>query len=449
MYYNNNVKCGVYMQDIYKNLLHLLDENDSIVVAVSGGPDSMCLLNILKKIKKKKHFRLIVAHVNHNVRIESEQEKITIEKYCEDNNLLFEYLKIEKYNNDNFHDFARKKRYQFFDELIKKYNAKYLMTAHHGDDLVETIMMRLTRGSTLKGYSGFPMISECGDYKIVRPLITKTKLEIQEYMDQNKFWYAIDKSNYKDVYTRNRYRKYILPRLKDENHNVHLKFKDFSDKIRNISNFLEKYTDKVITKIYTKEKIDINEFLKEEKAVKDNILYRILQEVYQNDINLINSKHISSIYDVINSNKNISIDLPGNFKFIKEYDFCFISKEESVNNYKLEIVDKVTLPTGKNIKIIDKCNLSNNDVIYLSSEDLALPLYVRNRKKGDKILVKNMNHLKKVKDIFINEKIPQSIRTIYPIVVDSNDQIIWIPGIKKSHLDRKNTQKYDIILKYE
>lgn len=449
MYYNNNVKCGVYMKDIYKYLLHLLDEDDSVVVAVSGGPDSMCLLNLLLEVQKKKYFRLIIAHVNHNVRIESEQEKIMIKKYCDDNKFIFEYLKIEKYTNDNFHDFARKKRYQFFENLITKYKAKYLMTAHHGDDLVETILMRLTRGSTFKGYSGFSMLTPCNDYTLVRPLITKTKFEIQQYMDQNNLWYAIDTSNYKDVYTRNRYRKYILPILKDENKNMHLKFKKFSENIKDVSNFLEKYTDTVINNIYYNKKINIRAFLKEEKAVKDNILYRILQETYQNNIYLINSKHISSIYNVINSNRNIGIDLPLDFKFIKEYDFCFIFKEDDVNSYKFEIINKVELPTGKMIRSIDKCNLTNNDVIYLNSEDIALPLFVRNRKKGDKILVKNMKNFKKVKDIFINEKIPKSIRNIYPIIVDSNDQIIWIPGIKKSHLDRKNSQKYDIILKYE
>src|SRR5699024_2935456 len=122
---------------------------------------------------------------------------------------------------------ARLKRYNFFDELVHTYHAKYLMTAHHGDDLMETILMRLTRGSSLKGYAGFKKEYKKDNYKVVRPLITQTKQEIIEYMDNLGLKYFIDESNFSDKYTRNRYRKNILPFLKQEDPQVHHKYLKF------------------------------------------------------------------------------------------------------------------------------------------------------------------------------------------------------------------------------
>ena len=157
------------MEEVYnfiKNKIGL-EPNDTIVVGVSGGPDSMALLYILNEFKKKLDLKIVCAHVNHNKRVESEQEKIDLENYCKANNIIFEYIKITKWGDDNFHNEARSVRYNFFEELVMNYGAKYLMTAHQGDDLIETILMRIVRGSTLKGYSGFSRIVDKGTYKIV------------------------------------------------------------------------------------------------------------------------------------------------------------------------------------------------------------------------------------------------------------------------------------------
>ena len=439
------------MKDVEKYLLNLLNDDDYIVTAISGGPDSMCLLDILVKVRKYKKIKIIVAHVNHNVRvIESENEKVQVEKYCKDNNLIFEYMKIEKYGNDNFHDYARSVRYNFFDELVSKYNAKFLMTAHHGDDLMETILMRIVRGSSLSGYAGFLKENNIGKYTVVRPLITKTKLEIQEYMDNNNLWYAIDKSNLKDVYTRNRYRKYILPKLKDENKNVHLKFLKFSEKLNELSNFLEKYTDDVYRSIIKEKKINIKALLKEDKVVIDNILSRYLYNFYKNNIYMINDVNIDAIYKcIINKRSNVIIDLPGNYKFIKSYSFGYILRDDTKEAYKYKINDEVHINGYGVIKRLSSSNETDNNIIYLDSAEISLPLFVRSRKVGDKMLVKNMHFEKRVKNIFIDCKIPLDIRDNYPIVVDSLDNILWIPGLKKSQFDRKNSTKYDIILKYE
>ncbi|MEG0137452.1 MAG: tRNA lysidine(34) synthetase TilS [Bacilli bacterium] len=202
---------------------------DSVVVGVSGGPDSMALLHLMIRVKKALDIEIICAHVNHNTGRKGQyEEQKFVEKYCKTHNVVFETMIINDYGDDNFHNEAHGKRYNFFGNLVKQYNAKYLFTAHHGDDLMETIIMRIVRGSTLRGYSGFSKIVDKGSYKIVRPLIELTKEDILEYNKENKIEYAIDSSNLKDDYTRNRYRKYVIPQIKKEEKNAHKKFYKFS-----------------------------------------------------------------------------------------------------------------------------------------------------------------------------------------------------------------------------
>ena len=227
-----------------------LKNGDILVVGVSGGPDSMALLHILQRIRKKIDIKIICAHVNHNIRKESAEEKVFLENYCKEKDIIFEAMLIEKYSDDNFHNEARNIRYRFFQELIKKYNANYLMTAHHGDDLIETILMRISRGSTLKGYSGFSKVVEYPNYKIIRPLVFYTKDQIEKYDARYHIPYVIDQSNVKDTYTRNRYRKVVLPFLKKEEPNIHLKYLKFSDNILEYADFISDTVKKAMQDVY-------------------------------------------------------------------------------------------------------------------------------------------------------------------------------------------------------
>ena len=164
-------------------------KQDIIVIGCSAGPDSMALVDMLLKIREKYSLSLIVAHVNHNLRAQSVQEEEYLRNYCEKNQIMFECMMITEYGDDNFHNEARNIRYDFFEKVVYKYHANYLMTAHHGDDLVETVLMRITRGSNLNGYSGFKKVVEKGDYKIVRPLLGYTKQELEDYDKCNHVMY--------------------------------------------------------------------------------------------------------------------------------------------------------------------------------------------------------------------------------------------------------------------
>ena len=423
-------------------------KNETVVIATSGGPDSMVLLHILNNLKQELNLKIICAHVNHKLREESDDEEEMVKEYCKKNDISCEILTIENYNDDNFHNDARIKRYNFFEEIVKKCQAKHLLTAHHGDDLIETILMRIVRGSSLKGYAGFSEKDERKNYCLLRPLINYTKDEILEYAYKHKIIYAIDKSNFKNIYTRNRFRKYILPKLKDENPKVHDKFYKFSKTLQMYDEYITKETEKYYNLTYDQE-LNLKEFKKIPKLIQIKILEKILYQNYQNDLMLIEAKHLSLLNEIIYSDKpNQKINLPNNIIAIKSYNKLTFQKRTKEQNYELELDEFIKLPNGKTIRKIKTTKRKNNNICYLNTKELKMPLYIRNKRNGDKIEVKGLNGTKKIKDIFIDKKIPAKDRSLWPILTDSTGTILWLPGLKKSKFDKSNEENYDIILEY-
>lgn len=438
------------MKETY-NYLRSKVKDTTVVVGVSGGPDSMSLLHILNKLKNELNIKIVVCSVNHNTGRKGQKEEYDyVEKYSKENDLIFEGLTIENYGDDNFHNEARTIRYNFFSRMMDKYHAKYMMTAHHADDLMETILMRIVRGSTLRGYAGFAREFSLDGYVVLRPLLPYTKDEIKSYADLNNITYFIDSSNEKTVYTRNRYRKYILPELKKEDAMVHKKFLKYSETLLMFNDYIDGIVKEKIDTIYKDKTLNIDLFNKEEKVIKEKIIQYILENIYDDDLMLVNDHHTMLIMDLINSRKaNASVYLPNNIVVTKEYNKLFFSANiyES-KDYEIEIIDYVCLPNGKEINRVESVESDSNFVCRLNSNDVFLPLHVRNRREGDKMIIKGLNGSKKIKDIFINEKISLRDRDLWPVVVDSKGVIVWLPGLKKSKFDKQKDEIYDIILKY-
>lgn len=437
----------INLDDILKKLDKTIKENETVITATSGGPDSMALLNLLIKLSKTKKITIICAHVNHNLRKESQEEAIMVKKYANENNLIFEKMEINHYEG-NTENYARTQRYNFFEKLIKKYNATYLLTAHHGDDLTETILMRMVRGSSLKGYSGFQEITDKGTYKIYRPLITKTKDELLNYVKTNNIPYAVDKTNFSEEYTRNRYRLNILPILKKENKSVHLKFLKFSETLKLYDDHINKEVNEKLNKIYQNNNLNLNLFENEDELIKRKILYKILNDLYYKNISLITDNHVELILNIIESPRpNLKINLPNKVLVIKNYQNLYFTKNTEIKPYSFTFENKVILPNDK-ILIKEETDDTSNYTIRLNSKELSMPLIVRTRQNGDKMEIKNLNGHKKIKDIFIDEKISESDRNNWPILTDQNNQIIWLPGLKKSKFDKQKHENYDIIIRY-
>lgn len=434
--------------ELYKDIK--IKENDYIVFGCSYGPDSMALFRSLLELRRHININLVCCHVNHSKRKESLQEQIDLENYCKKYDVIFEYMKIEKYGDDNFHNEARNIRYNFFDSVVSKYNAKYLMMAHHGDDLMETILMRIVRGSTLIGYSGFQKLVRRGDYYVFRPFIGMTKKELEEFDARFHIPYAIDASNFSDVYTRNRYRKVVLPFLKKEDINVHKKFLKFSNTLYEANMFIEKEVNKYFGLIVNDNELNIKSFLEIDPFLQKIILEKFISSFYQDDLMLINDRHVKLLQKLIKSKRsNATIFLPNDVKVVKAYDYLTIKRDpDLVSSYEIEVMKEVILPNNHKLLMVDEVKSNSNNIIKLSSKEVSLPLIVRTRRVGDVISLKGSGH-KKIKDIFIEKKIPLAKRDLWPIVTDSKGVILFVPGLKKSKFDKTNNDFYDIILRYE
>lgn len=424
---------------------------DFVVVGVSGGPDSMVLLHLLLKLKLALSIQIVCCHVNHNTgRVGQPEDEKFVRNYCLKNDIIYELMTVENYGDDNFHNEARSIRYRFFSDMAKKYNAKYIFTAHHGDDLIETILMRIVRGSTLRGYSGFSKMIKNKNHIIIRPLINVTKEEIVSYIKKHQLKYVIDDSNLEDVYTRNRFRKYVIPALKKEDKLVHKKFSKFSQTLLEYNDYINKQVTNIINLVVTQNVLNIEEFLKHEHLIQMKIIYLMLENYYQDDLMLISDKHAEIIYNLIKSKKaNSEIHLPNNIMALKSYNnLTFVPLNVSNNEYEIEVIDYLNLPNGKNIERINESKNDDNNICRLNSEEIILPLHVRNKKDGDKMTVKGMLGSKKLSDIFIENKINLKERDLWPVVCDSKNNIVWLPGLKKSKFNRQKGEKCDIILRY-
>ena len=160
-----------------------LTDDSYVVVGCSAGPDSMAPLSMMIEYKKDK---IVCCHINHNVREESKKEEEYLRDYCQKKGVIFETMMIDSYHENNFENEARKKRYAFYEEILNKYHSKYLFLAHHGDDLIETVLMKIVRGSNITGYSGIKETTFVNGYYIIRPLLDYTKDDLIIYNNENK-----------------------------------------------------------------------------------------------------------------------------------------------------------------------------------------------------------------------------------------------------------------------
>lgn len=404
----------------------LIVKGETIVVGVSGGIDSMVLLNVLYDLG----YNLVIAHVNHNVREESKDELLFVKEYAKKKNIPFESTVLEKIEGKNFQDEARSLRYDFFFEVAKKYKATKIATAHHLDDLLETILMRISRGSNLYGYGGIKPIIHYGHVDIIRPLLCITRNDIIAYQKDNNIPFMEDGSNLKDKYTRNRYRHNIVPILVEENPTIYQNILKYSKQMYQAFDFIRKQSVKLYNK--NKGEIDNEEFATYDDAVKLDYISYILEQnqvsCSYNKINLIKQM-------IMSGNPNDSINISKDYVFMKNYSKTSIVRNTNVIDYEfmINLDESVTLPDGSIVRLTR--NIKNNEEIFLKLcyNTLVLPLKIRNRRDGDYFLFKFGK--KKIKDLFIDMKIPMNVRNNVPIVLSQDDEILGIPGIIKGPKD--------------
>lgn len=410
--------------------------NDTIICAVSGGVDSICLLNILNNLG----YKIVLAHVNHHKRKESELEQKAMESLAKSLNIPFELLDYFYDGKDNFHNDSHNARYSFFKSLCKKYNTSIIATAHHLDDQIETILIKLLEGSNLYGYGGISIVNDDGEYKIIRPLLCVSKSDLYIYANDNKITYFEDCSNSEDIFLRNRIRHNIVPLLNREIEDLYSKISQYSIQVKEAFNFIRKQSIEYLNK--TNNIIDLVSFNELDIALKKDILSLLLENNNIRRSNLL----IIDILKLLKSNRGTkAIDLENNYKFIRSYDKAYIKKQEisAVSTLKIDLNDVVIFNNKYKFYFSKKIPVNNAKFIKLCYNDLELPFYIRNKKDGDFITLDIGT--KKVNRIFIDSKIPRNERNQIPIITDCKDNILWIYDFSKSKDVVSQKNAYDLI----
>lgn len=258
------------------NKYNLINPNDKVVLGVSGGPDSICLLHVLNVLRDKLNFDLIVAHVNHMIREEADGETKYVEEMCKTMGVQcfvkrFDVIKLAKEDKIGTEEEGRKLRYDFFEEVLKLTGANKIATAHNANDNAETVLMNIFRGTGVSGLKGIVPIR---DNKFIRPLIECERADIEAYCEKHRLDPKIDKSNFENVYTRNKIRNIVIPELKEMfNPNIITAINKLSDIAAQEEQFIETYIQKLIDeKLY----IEPNEKVLEELKLEDSSEFIII-----------------------------------------------------------------------------------------------------------------------------------------------------------------------------
>ncbi|MDR3258190.1 MAG: tRNA lysidine(34) synthetase TilS [Fusobacteriaceae bacterium] len=469
---------------------NIIKKGDKIIVGFSGGADSVFLTEILLKMQKEINFFIILTHVNHMLRgADADSDENFAVEYGKHYNIPVFIKKtdvqaIANINKMSFEEAGREVRYEFYNEILNSENCNKIALAHNKDDQIENFLFRLMRGTSLKGLEG---IYSRDIY--IRPISHIYKKDILEYLDTNNIKYCIDKTNFNVDYTRNSIRLGLIPFI-EKKYNLNFKDKIYSliEEIREVNKIvdidLNDYIDEdklVIDKlqketIYTKN-IIINKYLCNSKMKfdKKNItrnkienIVKLLSKGGTKEISLDKNYILKKIYNLVSIEKRTDDVIYNN----KDKSDCLQIKNIKTKNiekkgkgaYEVEFVVPGKIKFGKYIisgEIYDNINIEieknkekiKEENIFYTSLECNKKLKIRYRKDGDKIIPMGMGNYKKIKEIFIDEKIPKDLRDDIPIItlgIDNFEEILWVVGVKKSERFKnisENINKIKLVVK--
>lgn len=448
---------------------NLIESGDRILVALSGGPDSVCLLDILIKLKETLNIEIGAAHLNHMLRGEDALgDEEYVRMICKDLDIPY-YIKqvdINKYAKENklsSEMAGRNARYDFFDEIINKYGFNKIATAHNANDQAETILFRLMRGTGLEGLGG---IKVSRDNKIIRPILCLSRDEVEAYIEKQGLNPRIDKTNFEKIYNRNKIRLDILPYIKEHfNADIVQTLNRMSTLLQKDNEYLEKEADKYYEKYCLKsEKYFIlkKQLFNKEEAIKSRVIRNALVEYSKSDYDF-EMKHISEISYLAKKNSGKRVDLPNKIYAENIYGDIYIKKriKKQILDNKLEIVINKNDIDGKKVEFYNyKIEFSvidnNKDTLLYKKHPLKKffdfdliedSIVIRKRKDGDKMIPFGMKGSKKIKDIFIDSKIPKEQRDFIPII-EFDNSIAWLTGVKVSEDYKVNNKTKNILMIY-
>ena len=449
----------------------LWSPNDTLVVAVSGGPDSVALLRVMHEISvNRTPLTLICAHVNHGFRAESVQEAEFVRDLAAELGIAFE---MAEFNIPEFitesglgpQEAARKKRYEFLIETAHKYGARSVALAHHADDQAETVLMRLLRGSGPSGLAGMRWKRTEKKVELIRPFLRINKTALVDLCISNSYPYAEDASNLLVKYKRNAVRLEILPFLERYNGKLSQSLTQLAEIAGAEDEFMEASAAKCFKELVKSNKgeyaFDRASFAPVASALQRRLIKLILNYLSAEhpvfDFSKIEAVRRGVLQDYPTS---WSLDLGGGLTCMRQYDTILFSskppQQQASYTYRLslpepqltlsEIGKVLTMTVLERESFLVKGEDSGKMSAWFDVRELVFPLTVRSRLPGDIIKVMGLNGSKKVKDIYIDDKIPSSERSLIPLVCDGLGNIVWIPGIRRSIHAAVGRQTQDVLL---
>lgn len=448
---------------------NMIEKDDKVLVAVSGGADSVCLLHILYVLSENMGFKVGVAHLNHKIRgEEADADERFVETLARKLNIEYFVKRVEvetlaRNKNVTVEEAGRIARYMFFDEIRqeKKYNK--IATAHNRNDMAETILMRILRGTGSEGFAGIKYAREDG---VVRPLLDVKRNEIEEYLDAIGLSYCTDKTNSDNNYTRNRVRNELIPMLeKDFNPNIIDTIAGMGETVSSDGEFVRKYAERLYERIN-------NPLPKEEPVVlhKETMemleypikarLVRIASEKAMGKGFTLEKKHTDEILKLLDKETGAEIHLPKGLIVSVKYGWLEFRDEKNRKEVKEFFANEYSCEAEKDsryyIEPLDlEIEITEEDYenytpkkgeILIDKEKINEKLYIRNRRRGDKMAVFADGREKKVKSIFIDMKIDREERERIPLIA-THGEVVAICGLRVSEKYKadKNTKRVWVI----
>ncbi len=421
----------------------MIQNKDSITVALSGGADSVCLLLVLLELKKEFDISLQAVHINHKIRSsEAERDALFCKNLCESLGVPFELFEIDipkfaKENSLSTEEAARLVRYQKLQEVA---NGAKIATAHTLDDVAETLILNITRSSSIKGLCSIPPVRE----NIIRPIIECTRQDVEEYLKSKNQDFVTDSTNLEDEYSRNKIRHHVVPVLKEINPAFLTAVKRLTENASATKDFLEKQVSDF-------DKLTVNELRKmDEVLLLEYVSVKAKREIGISLDNL----HLKNCVQVIKNNSKCQLPLD-NFCYIENNklkfskletdtpkEYCVKVEEKTVtpyNTYRFSVVDYDEYKNKQNVHNL----LLNNAIDY---DKICHSMFLRSRKPGDRIVLRGRRVNKKVKAIFTEKKISLYVRE-RSAVLESNGEIVWVEnvGVADYFCPNKDTKKVIII----
>lgn len=442
---------------------HMLTCGDRVIAGVSGGADSVCLFLMLLELREKIGFDLIVVHVHHGLRGEAaDQDQQFVEALCEQHRIPLEIFRVNlesiaKKRKQSLEEAGRMVRREAFDSVCKKYGGNKIALAHHQNDNAETLLWNLSRGTGLDGMGGIRPVNG----KFIRPLLCMNRKEIEEYLAKRKQSYCIDETNAGTDYTRNKLRHLVLPILEEQVNSAAVRhMNETMEQIWELQEYMQEQVEAAYQECVQEHfekacwiQIQQKSFETFPELIKKMVIRKGMEQVGGKKRDL-SHKHVDVMMELMNKQVGRTLDLPyemhakRNYEGIRlEKQRTYLSGEEKKAEIMQECMSELNIPgetilADRNLKLRCKIlekpkNLSIKDIpqkIYTKWFDYGIiksSLYIRTRQAGDTIVIDEKGHQKKLKNWFVDEKIPKEVRDSQLLLAENNE-ILWVLGHRMS-----------------